>query len=375
MSFRLLLDIMRSRKGLIFATLFITVAVAGALTFLEAPRYVGTTALVLNIESESPFDREAIPAALTSSYLATQLDIIRSQKVAVRVVEQQKLTADPAWRQAYEEAGEAAIPIEYWIANTIMENVDAEPLQNSRVVNLSYQALAPGEAARMANAYAQAFIATTLELTVEPAKRNVAWFDQQLKSQRERLDEARARMARLQAEKGVSGLDEKLGTENTRVDEISRNLVEAQAATATVRGRQLGVNHPEYQSALQRERTLAGALEIQKRRIVELNSQREQLNTLANELQSEEQNYAATLQAYYKSAMESQFTQTNISVLAPAFPPSEPSTPNVPLNMISATVLGLFLGIVAAFMAEMVNPKTPSMRLRRQFVAEPVTEI
>jgi succinoglycan biosynthesis transport protein ExoP len=91
MSFRLLLDIMRSRMGLIFATLFITVAVAGALTFLESPRYVATTSLVLNLRSESPFDREAIPAALSSSYLATQLDIIRSQKVAVRVVEQQKL--------------------------------------------------------------------------------------------------------------------------------------------------------------------------------------------------------------------------------------------------------------------------------------------
>jgi succinoglycan biosynthesis transport protein ExoP len=375
MSFRLLLDIVRSRIGLILATLFITVGVAGALTFLEPRRYVGTTALVLNIESESPFDREAIPAALTSSYLATQLDIIRSQKVAVRVVEQEKLTADPAWRQAYEDAGESAVPLEYWIANTIMENVDAEPLQNSRVVNLSYKALAPGEAARMANAYAQAFIATTLELTVEPAKRNVAWFGEQLKTQRGRLDEARARMTRLQAEKGVAVLDEKLGTESTRVDEISRNLVEAQAATASARGRQLGVNHPEYQSALQRERALATALEIQKRRIIDLNAERDQLDTLANEVASEEQNYAATLQAYYKSAMESQFNQTNIAVLSPAFPPSKPATPNVPLNMISATVLGLFLGVLAAFMAEMANPKTPSMRLRRQFVEEPVTEI
>jgi succinoglycan biosynthesis transport protein ExoP len=375
MSFRLLLDIIRSRMGLILATLFITVGIAGALTFLEPKRYVGTTSLVLNLETESPFDREAIPAALSSSYLATQLDIIRSQKVAVRVVEQEKLDRDPAWRQAYADSGETGVPLKYWIANMIMENVDAEPLQNSRVVNLSYQALEPAQAARMANAYGQAFIATTLALMVEPARRNVAWFDEQLKLQRGRLDAARSRMTQQQTEKGIAGLDEKLGTETTRLDEISRNLVEAQAATATVRGRQLGVNHPEYQSALQRERTLAGALEIQKARIVQLNSQREQLDTLANEVQSEEQNYAATLQAYYKSAMESQFNETNIAVLAPAFPPSQPSTPNVPLNMISATVLGLFLGVVAAFMAEMLNPKTPSMRLRRQFVEEPVTEI
>jgi uncharacterized protein involved in exopolysaccharide biosynthesis len=62
-------------------------------------------------------------------------------------------------------------------------------------------------------------------------------------------------------------------------------------------------------------------------------------------------------------------------VLSPAFAPEEPASPNVPLNMISAVVLGLFLGFVAAFMAEMMNPRTPSMRLRRQFVEEPITEV
>ena len=41
----------------------------------------------------------------------------------------------------------------------------------------------------MANGYAKAFIATTLDsLTVEPARRNAAWFDEQLKVLRTRLE-------------------------------------------------------------------------------------------------------------------------------------------------------------------------------------------
>jgi uncharacterized protein involved in exopolysaccharide biosynthesis len=375
MSFRLLMDIVKSRLFLILVTLLVTVGIAGALTFLEPKKYVGSTALVLNLEDESPFERAALPAALSTTQLTTQLDIIRSQKVALRVVQQEGLAREPGWKQAYADAGETALPIEPWIAAQIMENVEAEPNQNSRVVNLSYESLDPKEAARLANAYAKAFIATTLDLSVEPARRNASWFDQQLKTQRSRLDAARARMAKLQAEKGVVGLDEKLTTENNRLDEISRNLVEAQAATAAARGRNLGVNHPEYQSALQRERMLASAMAMQKANIVRIDSQREELNTLASEVQSEQDNYTATLQAYYKTAMESQFNQTNIAILSPAFPPDEPASPNVPLNMISAVVLGLFLGLVAAFMAEMVNPRTPSMRLRRQFVEEPITEV
>ncbi|HET7203589.1 MAG TPA: GNVR domain-containing protein [Steroidobacteraceae bacterium] len=375
MSFRLLLDIVKSRMFLITLTLLITVGIAGALTFLEPKRYVATTSLVLNLESERPFERTEVPAALSSNYLTTQMDIIRSQKVALRVVEEEGLAREPGWKQAYEESGATAVPIEHWIAAQVAENVEAEPLQNSRVVNLSYESLSPTEAARMANAYAEAFTATTLELVIEPARRNAAWFDQQLKAQRARLDAARERMSKLQAEKGVMALDEKLTTETNRLDEISRNLVEAQAATAAVRGRQLGVNHPEYQSALQRERALAGALAAQKANIVRLTGQREELDTIAREVQSEQDNYTATLQSYYKTAMESKFNQTNIAILSPAFPPVEPSSPNVPLNMISAVVLGLFLGLVAAFMAEMSNPRTPSMRLRRQFVEEPITEV
>ena len=375
MSFRLLLDIVKTRMFLITLTLLITVGIAGALTFLEPKRYLATTSLVLNLEEERPFERTSVPAALSSNYLTTQMDIIRSRKVALKVVEQEGLANEPGWKEAYAASGETAVPIEHWIASQIMPNVVATPLQNSRVVELSYESLAPVEAARLANAYAQAFIATTLELSVEPARRNVAWFDQQLKTQRARLDEARARMSQMQTEKGVVALDEKLSTETSRLDEISRNLVEAQAATAAARGRQLGVNHPEYQSALQRERALAGALAAQKANIVRLTREREEVDTIAREVQSEQENYTATLQAYYRTAMDSQFNQTNIAVLSAAFPPAEPSSPNVPLNMISAVVLGLFLGLVAAFMAEMANPRTPSMRLRRQFVEEPITEV
>jgi len=374
MSFRLLLDIVKSRLFLIMLTMLVTVGIAGALTFLEPKRYLATTSLVLNLEQESPFERTAVPAALSSNYLTTQMDIIRSQKVALRVVEQEALANEEGWQQAYAESG-STLPIASWIANQIMLNIDPEPLQNSRVVNLSYLSLSPVEAARMANAYAKAYMATALELTVEPARRNAAWFDQQLKAQRARLDDARARMSELQSERGVVALDEKLTTETNRLDEISRNLVEAQAATAAARGRQLGVNHPEYQSALQRERALAGALAAQKANIVRLTTQREDVDTIAREVQSEQDNYTATLQAYYKTAMESQFNQTNIAVLNAALTPEEPSSPNVPLNMISAVVLGLFLGLVAAFAAEMMNPRTPSMRLRRQFVEEPITEV
>jgi uncharacterized protein involved in exopolysaccharide biosynthesis len=217
-------------------------------------------------------------------------------------------------------------------------------------------------------------VATALELTVEPTRRNAPWWEQQLKSMRARLDESRANVTELQSQRGVVSLDDKLGAESARLDDISRNLVQAQMATAAARARQLGQNHPEYQAALQQERALAGQYEAQKRNILRLQGQRDGLDTLLNEVNTQEQNYEATLQAYFKSAMESQFNQTNIAILSPATPPSEPSSPNIPLNMISAVVLGLFLGIVGALISEMANPKVRRVWSPSRFLGEPLTE-
>ena len=67
MSFRLLLDIIKSRLFLILLTTLITVGIAGALTFLEPKRYVASTSLVLNLEQDSPLERTSVPAALSSN--------------------------------------------------------------------------------------------------------------------------------------------------------------------------------------------------------------------------------------------------------------------------------------------------------------------
>jgi uncharacterized protein involved in exopolysaccharide biosynthesis len=358
MTLRLLLQILRARFWIVALALLVSLGAAYALTSMEPDRYVAATSLVFSFQQDGPFQDSAIPAQLSSSYLATQVDIIRSQKVARKVVELEDLASDPGWRRAYAAAGVKGITIRDWIALQLMQNVEADPLDdNSRVVSIGYEAESPDLAARMANAYAQAFIVTTLELTMEPARRNAIWFDEQLKGMRARLDSARTRMIQAQAQKGVLTLDEKLGAESSRLDDLSRQLVEAQNETFAVRARQLGENHPDYVSAVQRQRSLEAALQAQKQSILTLNGRRDQLEMLAREVESEQQNYDATLQSYYKTAMESQFNQTNIGVLGAALPPDSPSSPNLVLNLASAAVLGLLVGLALALLAEGLNPR------------------
>lgn len=360
MNLRLFLAIVRTRVLLVLFTLLVTIATGAVLTSLQPRRYEASTFLVVNFDSQNPVQSTGVPAQLSVSYLATQLDIIRSRKVALKVVELLQLESSPGAREAYSASGSDNIPFKDWLAAGLMSGLTVEPMPDSRVVSVRYEAFDPNQAARVANAYAEAFIATTLELTTEPAKRNAAWFDEQIRTLRKRLEGAQARLTDFQRQKGIVALDERLGTETSRLNDLSKSLVEAQQALYDVRSRQLGENHPEYRRAAARERALMTSLESQKKNILQIRSQRDELEALARELEVEQQTYAATLQSYYKAVMESQVNQTNVSVLTPAIPPQNPASPNVALNMASATVLGLILGIALAVAVEVLNRRVRS---------------
>ena len=363
MNFRLFLAIVKTRFALIVMTFLITVGVAGLLTFIAPKKYQAATFLLFNFKQDNPFDTSILPAQLVSSYLETQLDIVRSQNVALKVVDQLGLADKPDWRQGYAQSGVKAVSIKDWIAAQLLTNLLVEPLPNSsHVVSVSYEAMKAEDAAKTANAFSQAFITTTLELTLEPARRNAAWFDEQLKILKKRVEAAQARVTDFQVSKGIVAMDEKLAAENQRLDDISKKLVDAQIATDEVRSRQLGENHPDYISAMQRQAALTQSLGAQRRLVLQLKGERDQLNQLAAEADAEQKNYTATIQNYNNQSFQSQFNQTNIAVLSPAVPPQDPSSPNVALNMASATVLGIILGLGAAIGAEMINPL---VRLRK----------
>jgi uncharacterized protein involved in exopolysaccharide biosynthesis len=266
-----------------------------------------------------------------------------------------QLENDPAIKESFSNSGGQGMSLRDWIADALMESFSVEPLRDSRVINLSFESGNPDRAAQIVNAYAQAYIDTTLELTMEPASRSADWFDSQLQVLRARVEQAQAKLTDYQQSKGIVALDDRLDIENSRLNEISKNLVAAQKDTADARSRQLGENHPDLKRAIERERSAKLALDRQKTQILELKKQRDAADALAREVEVEQQNYKATLESYYQTRLKSQFNETNIAILSPAVPPQKPASPNIALNMLSAAFLGVLLGLVLAIVLEMTN--------------------
>jgi len=357
MNFEQLLLILKSHLLLIIAALAITVATTIVVTGYIAKKYVASTSLILDYQNSNPFEPLGLPAQLSSSYMATQTDIISSRNVAVKVAVRMKLDTNTVLRDEYETKTEGRGSYKNWIAEYLISNLTVEPARESRVINISFESTDPKFSVLAADTFADAYIETTLELAMEPARRNAAWFEDQLKKLRSKLEAAEGNLTLYQQEKGIIAIDERLDTETRRLNELSSKLVTAQSDSFDVKSRQLGKNHPEYKRAIQRESSLRSLLGRQKNKVLKVKKQRDELSVLAREVENAQLSYNSTLQRYNKSSMESQFNQTNISILNKAVRPAKHSSPILILNIVIAVVLGLFLGIALAILIEMFNKK------------------
>ncbi len=140
----------------------------------------------------SPFESGATGGA-PSSALVSGLDLLRSERVAQRVVENERLAEDPALRWLYLESIDAGRQPMEALAQYLAELVEVSAGGDGGLVRLAVTMRDPELAARVANAYAQAWGEVSLELRTASIRNGVARASQDLASLRARLGEARAR--------------------------------------------------------------------------------------------------------------------------------------------------------------------------------------
>ena len=187
-------------------------------------------------------------------YMATQVDIITSEQVAQRVVKMLKLDQVPDIQEQWRDATDGGRgTVAQWMAPLLQKKLDVKPSRESNVININFSGADPQFAAAVANAFAQAYIDTSLELKVEPAKQYAAWFDARTKQLRDNLEKAQQALSAYQREKGIVATDERIDYETARLNEISSQLTQIQAlrGDTSSRQRQAGAGNENVQEVLQ----------------------------------------------------------------------------------------------------------------------------
>jgi polysaccharide biosynthesis transport protein len=426
-----LLNILVARYRVILGICLSVVTLALIACLLMPAEYKGSTAVVVDVKSPDPIAGIMLQGMTAPAYMATQVDIINSPRVAKRVVSLLKLDEGPEVREAWMEATEGQGKIDDWYAAVLQRSLEVKPSRESNVIEISFYSTSPEFASAVANAFAKAYIDTNIELRVDPAKNYAQWFEQQSKTMRDRLEQAKSRLSEYQQEKGIVVFsDDRLNYENAKLMELQSQLVLAESQLAESSSKQksagrdtlsdvmqspvisqlkselarseaklqeisgnLGVNHPAYQSQISlinalksqinaeigkvntsigtsslvskdKAAEIRAAIQAHKQSLLKLRADQDEISVLQQEVDAAQRAFDAVNQRQMQSSLESQSTQTNVSVLTGAVPPLKKAKPRTLLTLAVAGLLGFLLGCGVALLQEFRN--------RRIYVADDV---
>ena len=112
-----MLIILRARSRMIAWIFFGIVSVGIVATVLWPKSYFAQTSVVIDSRSTNPVTGAAEPSTqLLTSVVATQMDVIASRAVALKVVDNLHLTALPVFIEKYSRDSSYYGPIREWIA-------------------------------------------------------------------------------------------------------------------------------------------------------------------------------------------------------------------------------------------------------------------
>jgi polysaccharide biosynthesis transport protein len=240
MSLPQFLLILRARRSIIVYAMLGALVCALLLSLLLPKTYKSVATVVVNSKGVDPVSGMAMPAQLLPGYMATQVDIITSKSVALKVVDDLKLAQQAKFKEKFAQENYGSGTIRDWLAERLLKKLDVAPARDSNVADISFNGDTPEFAAAVANGFANAYQQTNLQLKVGPMKTASTYFNAQLKALRDKLEAAQARMSAYQKEKGISSTDNRIDMETIRLNEFTSQLVTVQGELMDAASRQRG---------------------------------------------------------------------------------------------------------------------------------------
>jgi chain length determinant protein EpsF len=221
---------LRARRKAFVIALAATIVTALAVALIVPKKYVATATVLVDWRDEQTLSPIRITAAERTTYMQTQVDLIKSNRVATQVARELKLAQQPELREAWEKDTGGAGSIDEWVGAMLLEKLEVE----TTISNLLLVSFASDDARRsaaVANGFVKTYLEMVLQLRTEPTREAAAWFDEQLKTLRAQMSQSQAKLNAYQKAKGILVEDARVDVESARLTELSTQLLAARNAS------------------------------------------------------------------------------------------------------------------------------------------------
>src|ERR1700704_6063516 len=137
-----------------------------------------------------------------------------------------------------------------------------------------------------------------------------------------------------------------------KVQQVQSQIVEIQSALARERQRAAQRISNDYFAAVRRESLVQRAFADKQKQANMIAEKSVQYGILSREVETNKSIYDGLLQRLKEAGVSAGLKASNIRIVDPAMPPYKPVSPNISLNLALAAILGLGLGVSAAFIQE-----------------------
>ena len=260
------LNILNKRRFTVF-TVFLIVFVIALILGLskETPLYTSTSTILLERNLGQNNTGLGTSYYWDPEFLPTQTEIIKSKKVALRVVENLRLDeryhahflsppeSEPSlvasakkavWdfaaglvnsgnsapqnnsRQTFQDRTEQERNI---IAEIIKSNINVQPVKETRVVDIHYTDTNPQIAKMITDAIVEAYIDENLEIKLSSTKQSLKWMTAKAEQERKKLEEAERNLQQYMRKHNLVTLENRLAVYPEKLSQFSTELSTAEA--------------------------------------------------------------------------------------------------------------------------------------------------
>jgi capsular exopolysaccharide synthesis family protein len=193
-------------RWLVLGTLALAMALAVIVTLLAEREYRSEATLQINAQPAQIIGSRNQPLPRfrnDDQYLQTQFGILRSRALAERVARDLKLAGDPG----FVDPATPAPQRDRAVLGRLISNLEVAPLRGSDLVVLAYTDPDPARAARIANGFAEGFIAATTENRYNTTNYARGFLQDQLAVARSRLENSERALVAYAQRQGIVQLD------------------------------------------------------------------------------------------------------------------------------------------------------------------------
>jgi succinoglycan biosynthesis transport protein ExoP len=248
------LAFLRRQFPVILFVLVLTFGLGAVYLFTTPPRFTGQASLIIDTRKVQLFQQQSVlgDVPVDSATVESQVEILRSENIALSVIKDLHLAADPEFaggaggligtllavipRLFARENPKSEFELTRLALATFSGQLGIKRVGLTYVIEIGFQSVNPERAAQIANAVAEAYIVDQLEAKYQTTRRAAVWLQDRLKELRQQASTAERAVVDFKTKNNIVDTGGRLLGEQ-QLAELNSALIQARAQTAEAKAR------------------------------------------------------------------------------------------------------------------------------------------